>query len=166
MPERRPPRNRLIDQAALDAVSARAKASPRQRMNDNFHPHGDHPAHRLLNAIEPGSYVPPHRHLDPAKDETILCLRGVLGCILFDEAGNVQALHLLGPGHLHGIDIGHGQYHSLVALTADAVMFEAKAGPYLPLGADEIAPWAPGASDPAAEAYGRWMAGLFAQRAV
>ncbi|MDP2869202.1 MAG: WbuC family cupin fold metalloprotein [Methyloversatilis sp.] len=156
-----PARTRLIDLAAFDALTARAQASSRRRMNDNLHPHDGHPVHRLLNAIEPDSYVPPHRHLDPVKDETILCLRGRFGCILFDAVGTVQSLHLLGAGHACGIDIGHGQYHSLVSLEPGSVMFEAKSGPYLPLMTAELAPWAPGAGDPAAGAYLRWMAGLF-----
>ena len=78
---------RWLDRALLDAVVAEAQRSPRRRMNRNFHPHDDHPAHRLLNAIEPDSYVRPHRHLDPLKDETILCVKGRLGCILFDDSG-------------------------------------------------------------------------------
>jgi cupin fold WbuC family metalloprotein len=58
---------RLLDRALLDAVSSDAAARPRLRANYNFHPADDFPAHRLLNAIEPGSYLPPHRHLDPNK---------------------------------------------------------------------------------------------------
>ncbi|MFH1815858.1 MAG: WbuC family cupin fold metalloprotein [Pseudomonadota bacterium] len=154
-------RTRLIDLAALDALTARAQASPRRRMNDNLHPHDGHPAHRLLNAVEPDSYVQPHRHLDPAKDETILCLRGRFGCILFDAAGAVQSVHRLGAGDACGIDIGHGQYHSLVSLESGSVMFEAKPGPYRPLDIDELAPWAPAPGDPSAMRYLRWMIAHF-----
>ena len=155
-------KTRLIGPTLLDELTARARASPRRRMNENFHPDDAFPAHRLLNAIEPDSYVRPHRHLDAIKDETILCLRGRLGCILFDDAGAVQSLHRLGAGHAFGIDIVHGQFHSLVSLESGSVMFEAKSGPYVPLNAGELAPWAPGAGDPAAGAYLRWMTGLFA----
>lgn len=162
MPEHVPPRTRLIDQAAFDALTARAQASPRRRMNDNLHPHDAHPAHRLLNAVEPDSYVQPHRHLDPVKDETILCLRGRFGCILFDDAGAVQSLHRLGAGHACGIDIGHGQYHSLVSLESGSVMFEVKSGPYRPLAIGEFAPWAPAPGDPAAARYLQWMIAHFA----
>lgn len=162
MPDGTGPRSRLIDRAALDALTARAQASARQRMNDDLHAHASHPAHRLLNAIEPHSYVQPHRHLDLEKDETILCLRGQFGCILFDEAGGVQSLHRLGPDHAFGIDIGHGQYHSLVSLESGSVMFEAKAGPYRPLDADERAPWAPSPGDQAVERYLQWMVACFA----
>lgn len=150
-----------IDRALLDSVSARAQANPRRRMNHNLHPDDAHPAHRLLNAVEPDSYVRPHRHLDPLKDETILCLRGRFGCILFADDGAVQSLCVLSPDGVPGIDIGHGQYHSLVALDSGSVMFEAKAGPYRPLSAGEFAPWAPDSGAPA-QAYLAWMSSLFA----
>jgi cupin fold WbuC family metalloprotein len=153
-------KTRLIDPALLDELTARAQASQRRRMNENLHPDDAFPAHRLLNAIEPDSYVRPHRHLDPIKDETILCLRGRLGCILFDEAGGVQSTCVLEPGSTCGIDIAHGQYHSLVALLPGSVMFEAKAGPYQALTADELAPWAPAAGSQA-DAYLVWMFALF-----
>jgi DNA polymerase-3 subunit alpha len=82
----------LIDRALLDEVCAEAAASPRRRKNRNFHPRDDHPAHRLLNAMQPDSYIPPHRHLDPDKDETFVVLRGLLGLVLFDDEGRHGAL--------------------------------------------------------------------------
>jgi hypothetical protein len=75
----------LIDDALLDAVCAEAAASPRRRKNRNFHPRDDHPGHRLLNAMQPDSYIPPHRHLDPNKDETFVVLRGSIGVVIFDD---------------------------------------------------------------------------------
>jgi cupin fold WbuC family metalloprotein len=152
---------RWLDRALLDAVVAEAQLSPRRRMNRNFHPHDDHPAHRLLNAIEPDSYVRPHRHLDPLKDETILCVKGRLGCILFDDSGAVQETCVLAPdGERFGVDIAHGQFHSLVALEPGSVMFEAKAGPYRALTETEFAPWAPADGEPARR-WLDWMHGLF-----
>ena len=68
----------LIDDALVDAVCAEAAASPRRRKNRNFHPRDDHPGHRLLNALMADTYIPPHRHLDPNKDETYVVLRGRL----------------------------------------------------------------------------------------
>lgn len=152
---------RWLDRALLDAVVAEAQGSPRRRMNRNFHPHDDHPAHRLLNAIEPDSYVRPHRHLDPLKDETILCVKGRLGCILFDDSGAVQETCVLAPdGERFGVDIAHGQFHSLVALEPGSVMFEAKAGPYRALTEAEFASWAPADGEPARR-WLDWMQGLF-----
>lgn len=152
---------RWLDRALLNAVVAEAQRSQRRRMNLNFHPHDDHPAHRLLNAIEPDSYVRPHRHLDPLKDETILCVKGRLGCILFDDSGAVQETCVLAPaGERFGVDIAHGQFHSLVALEPGSVMFEAKAGPYRALIEAEFAPWAPADGEPARR-WLDWMHGLF-----
>ena len=144
----------LIDADLLAGVSDAARASPRRRRNHNFHRQDGDACQRLLNAIEPGSYVRPHRHLDPAKDETIIVLRGRLGAVLFDESGAVTAAALLVPGgDCVGIDIPHGRYHTLFALEAGTVMFEAKAGPFLPLRAAELAPWAPAEGSPQAAAY-------------
>ena len=135
---------RLIDQALLAEVSAEAQAAPRRRKNRNFHPRDDYPGHRLLNAIEPDSYVMPHRHLDPTKDETILCLRGKLGILVFLPNGAVHRSSVLEAGGATlGVDIPHGLFHSVVALEPGTVFFEAKAGPYVPLSPEEKAPWAP-----------------------
>ena len=134
----------VIDQALLTVVSAEAKQAPRRRKNRNFHPADDYPGHRLLNAIEPDSYVTPHRHLDPAKDESIVCLRGRLGIVVFAPSGQVDRNILLAPGGDNvGVDIPHGVYHTVLALESGTVFFEAKAGPYVPLAGDEKASWAP-----------------------
>jgi len=135
---------RTIDNALLDELSAEAQAAERRRRNRNFHPHDDYPANRLLNAIEPGSYVMPHRHAEPTKDETIIVLRGCLGMVVFDDAGEVVQASRLGPAESAlGVDIAHGTWHSVFALVSGTVFFEAKAGPYRPLTEAEKAPWAP-----------------------
>jgi len=144
----------MIDDALLDEVCAEAAASPRRRKNRNFHPRDDHPAHRLLNAMQPDSYIPPHRHLDPHKDETFVVLRGLLGLLVFDDAGNVvRCLKVGAGGTALGIDIPHGTWHTAVALEPDTVFLEAKAGPYLPFLAAEKAPWAPAENAPEAAQY-------------
>ncbi len=144
----------LIDDALLDALTAEAAASPRRRKNHNFHPRDDHPAHRLLNAMQVDSYIPPHRHLDPDKDETFVVLRGALGVIIFDDAGNVAlAKRVCAGGAAIGVDIPHGTWHTVVALEAATVFLEAKAGPYLPFTEAERAPWAPAESSTQAAAY-------------
>lgn len=148
------PTARWIDQSLLDAVSREAAQHTRRRKNFNFHPGDPAPAHRLLNAIEPDSYLPAHRHLDSRKDETIVVLRGRLGVLLFDDSGNVQQAIVLTPlGRVCGVDIPHGVYHTLVSLQPATVMLEAKAGPYLPLAGNERAPWAPAEGDAQAAAY-------------
>jgi cupin fold WbuC family metalloprotein len=152
----------LIDQALLDTLSLEAKHGPRRRKNRNFHPHDSDLAHRLLNAIEPGSYVAPHRHIDPSKDETMIIVCGQLGIVLFDAAGRIEQTAVLAVGGpCCGINIPHGTYHSVVACQPGTVFFEAKAGPYLALSEAERAPWAPVEGDPAAAAYALRLAACF-----
>lgn len=144
---------RLIDRAMLDALTAEARQSPRLRKNRNFHPADGYPAHRLLNAAEPDTYIAPHRHLDPNKDESLVILRGRMGLVLFDDDGSVASTGLLVPGECWGVDISHGTWHTFVALEPGTVIFEAKGGPYLPLSPAELAPWAPAESDVGAMDY-------------
>jgi cupin fold WbuC family metalloprotein len=144
----------LIDNALLDEVCAQAAASPRRRKNRNFHPYDEHPGHRLLNAMQPDSYIPPHRHLDPNKDETFVVLRGLLGLVLFDDTGKIlRALKVGAGGTAIGVDIPHGTWHTAVALETDTVFLEAKAGPYLPFTPAEKAPWAPAENTAGAAPY-------------
>ncbi len=152
----------LIDAALLDAVSAEARQSRRGRKNRNFHGTDDFPAHRLLNAVEPGSYIAPHRHLDPNKDETMIVLRGRLGLVIFDAVGNVlQTSVLAGGSGAIGVDIPHGSWHTVLALESGTIFFEAKAGPFLALAPEERAPWAPQEGAAEAEGYGAWLRRLF-----
>lgn len=133
----------VINQALLDQVAATARESARKRKNYNFHGAEAELSHRLLNAMEPDSYIPPHRHQDATKDETILVLRGCLGAVFFNEAGEIgQTVLLEACGESLAVNIPHGVFHTLVALEP-SVFFEAKAGPYEPLKAGEKAEWAP-----------------------
>ena len=137
-------RHTWIDSALLEHVSGLAASSPRRRKNFNFHLSEEDAAHRLLNAIEPDSYIPPHRHLDPTKDETLVVVRGRLGAVVFDETGSVVDTAVLDPhGERVGINVLHGTYHTVLALEPGTVFFEAKAGPFRPIGPAEQAPWAP-----------------------
>ena len=144
----------LIDDTLLDAVCAEAAASPRRRKNRNFHPRDDHPGHRLLNALMADSYIPPHRHLDPNKDETFVVLRGLVGVVIFDDAGNMVQTVKVGAGEAAiGIDVSHGTWHTALALADNTVFLEAKAGPYLPFTEAERAHWAPAENSPDAVSY-------------
>jgi cupin fold WbuC family metalloprotein len=152
----------IIGPALLDQIWWQARESPRKRKNFNFHLRESDPASRLLNAVEPESYVRPHRHMDPAKDETIIAVRGSFGVVFFDERGAVtSSLIIRAGGETMGVNIPHGIYHTLVALDSASVFFEAKAGPYVPTSMAEFAPWAPAEGDPAAHAYLEKLRGLF-----
>ena len=153
----------LITRSMLSALSLEAATSPRRRKNRNFHLDNSAPAHRLLNALEPDSYVRPHRHLDADKDETIVALQGRFGVILFDGAGKVTERAVISPGgQCMGIDIAHGTFHSILALEPGSVFFEAKAGPYVPITAAELADWAPAEDDRASVEYLNVMRVMFA----
>ena len=153
---------KLIDQTLLDATTAAARSSPRRRMNHNFHASDSEPANRLLNAVEPGSYVQPHRHLDPFKDETFVVLRGRFGLVCFDESGAVTLTRVLEPGsEAMGANVPSGTFHTLLSLAPGAVFFEAKAGPYVAISDEDRAPWAPREGDGTAPGYLAKLEALF-----
>ncbi len=133
----------LLARADLVRLSAEARLSPRRRQNRNLHEMGD-VVHRLFNAIEPGSYVRPHRHLSPPKAETMVVVSGRLGLLVFDEDGAVKETTVLeAGGETFGVEVPAGTWHSFVSLTPGTVVFEAKEGPYVAPGGGDSAPWAP-----------------------
>ncbi len=153
---------KIIDQKLFDTLSAQANASPRKRKNLNFHDADTAISHRLLNALEMGSYIQPHRHPDPNKEETLIVVRGKLGAICFDELGTVtHRVVIEANGENVGLNTPSGVFHSFVALAPNSVIFEAKAGPYTPLGEQEKATWAPAENSPQAQEYFEKMLALF-----
>jgi cupin fold WbuC family metalloprotein len=133
---------KIIDKALLDSVSAQALKNERLRMNYNFHPRLDDPLNRLLNAMEPGSYFPPHRHKNPDREEIFLVLRGSVRLIIFDDEGSVVSSTEVSPEkEVYGMEIEAGIWHSLIVLEPNTVVYEVKKGPYIPLTPDNIANW-------------------------
>ncbi|MBX9712162.1 MAG: WbuC family cupin fold metalloprotein [Pseudomonadaceae bacterium] len=152
---------RFLDQALFAQLSAQASASPRLRQHHNFH-QMDESCHRMAVGLQPGTYIPPHRHLAADKAETLLVLKGRLGLLIFSDSGEVLAQRLLVAGSdCVGVDLPPGVFHALVVLEADSVLFECKAGPYRPIGDGELAPWAPREGDAEVEAYQAWMVAQF-----
>lgn len=128
---------KIIDKDLLDKVSEEARKNERLRMNYNFHTDFNAKSQRLLNAIEPGTEVPVHRHLNTA--ETYILLRGSLNVFLFDDNKELISSALLNTtnGRM-GVDIPAGTWHSLEVLETGTVIFEVKDGPYSPLTANDI----------------------------
>lgn len=150
-----------LTRSVLDDLSKEAAAAPRRRLNRNLHGMDD-PVHRLFNAIEPGSWVRPHRHLDPPRSETVIVVAGSLGVVLFDGDGTVtEAVKLEAGGAVFGVDLDAGTWHGLVALVPGTVFFETKPGPYAAPGPEDRAPWAPGEGEPGAEAAEEALRRLF-----
>lgn len=97
----------------------------------------------MLNAIQPDSYIQPHRHLHPPKTESVVILCGALATIIFDNSGRILEVHRLQAGSPHlGIDIESGLYHTFLALNPDTVIFEVKPGPYDKASDKDFASWA------------------------
>lgn len=135
---------KIIDKELLDATTAKAKVNARLRMNHNFHDELDDPVNRLINAVEPGTYLRPHRHKDPDKDEAFLLLRGKVATFIFDEEGNITEKVILSPANgVYGADIKAGTWHTILVLESGSVIYEAKPGPFAPLSPENFAPWSP-----------------------
>jgi cupin fold WbuC family metalloprotein len=130
-----------FDEGLLDQVSEAAKSSPRKRSILRFHEH-EEPVQRMLNAIEPESYVQPHLH--PTKPETFVVLRGKLLVARYDENGTLlEGVLLAADGPVRGVEIPPGAWHSIMSLEEGTVAFEAIQGPYDPATHKLFAPWAP-----------------------
>lgn len=150
---------KLFDQALLDELVLKAKASPRLRANHNVHNELHEPVQRLFIAIEPGSYVRPHLHPEAEKWEFFMVLRGKLAALLFDEKGKVLRREVLSSdGPLHGFEIPPNTWHCVVALEPGSVFFEVKQGPYVPMSDKGFAVWSPKEGELGSEAFACWLA--------
>jgi cupin fold WbuC family metalloprotein len=131
-----------------------SKQSPRQRMLQPLHKDHADPVHRMFNGLQPGTYIPPHRHLDPQKSETVLVVAGAVLFVEFDDQGTLLDHTLLQPGtETFGVDVAPNVYHTYVALKPDTLIFEVKTGPYDHDTDKGIPDWAPREGSPEAEAY-------------
>ena len=127
----------VIDSHVLDDLSAQARMSPRLRMNLDLRNSATDGSQRMLNALEPGTVMPIHRHL--ASSETVAILRGKICWRFYDDAGNeTERVVLDADGALRCLNVEKGRWHSLECLAPGSVLLEAKDGPYAPLGEGEI----------------------------
>ena len=136
-----------IDNVLLDKLTAQAKVSPRLRMNLDLRNSDADCSQRMLNAIEPGSVVPIHRHQKTS--ETVVVLRGRVVEEYYDDAGVLVESFVLGDCHVadaprndvpmaYALNIPAGQWHTLRALESGTVILEMKDGAYEPIGAGDI----------------------------
>lgn len=123
---------KIIDKSLLDTVTSGAKESNRLRMNYNFHDSLDAPCQRLLNALEPGTIVPIHRHQHTS--ETYILLRGKLRMMFYNDDKEIIEETILSPDSAnYGIHIPAGVWHAMEVLASGTVIFETKDGPYMPI---------------------------------
>ena len=126
-----------ITQAILDNLTAQAQASPRLRMNLDLRNSPEDGSQRMLNAIEPGSPLPIHRHTKSS--ETVVILRGHLREVFYNDAGEVtEEIDLVPGGDCVAVNIPLGQWHSVEVLESGTVILECKDGAWEPLGEEDI----------------------------
>ena len=127
----------IIDEALLDDLTAQAKASPRLRMNYDLRNSAEDNSQRMLNALEPGTVMPIHRHM--ASSETVVLLRGKICWHFYDDAGNkTESVVLDANGDVRCINVEKARWHSLECLESGSVLLESKDGRYEPLKEEEI----------------------------
>lgn len=127
----------LITQSLLDDLTAKAKASPRLRMNFDLRNSPEDLSQRMLNALEPGTPLPVHRHMKSS--ETVVCLRGRLVELLYDDERRLcERVELRPGGENAALNIPIGQWHGVEVLESGTVILECKDGPYEPLREEDI----------------------------
>lgn len=134
----------------LDDLVQQAVVALRRRQHRNIHTDYAEPCQRFFNAIEPDSYIRPHRHGPAQGAETMIAVRGLLAIVVFDDDGGIEQVQLIGadahdgnPEMAIGTDIPPGKWHTVVALETGSVILEIKAGPFDPSSPKFPAPWAP-----------------------
>ena len=125
----------VVDKKILEELLAKAKENPRLRCNLDMRNSADDQSQRMLNALEPGTVMPIHRH--KSSSETCICIRGHFEEYFYDEQGNhTDTIDMVPAGVV--LNIEKGQWHSLKCLESGTVLFEAKDGSYEPLEAEDI----------------------------
>ena len=127
-----------ITQALLDSLTEQAKANPRLRQSFDLRNSADDESQRMLNAIEPGSDMPVHRHQHTS--ETVVCLRGCLVEEFFDELERIctERIELTPNGPVVAVNVPAGQWHRVYAKESGTVLMESKNGKYEPLSDTDI----------------------------
>ena len=130
-------RDMIIDNKILDELSAKAKENPRLRQSLDLRNSPEDGSQRMLNALEPGTVMPIHRH--HASSETVVILRGKIEWIFYDDQGRItESTELRSDGDIRMLNVEKDRWHSLVCLESGSVLYESKDGPYHPLEEDEI----------------------------
>jgi len=142
----------------LNEITAQAQSSPRRRQHSNIHDSYADPCQRLFNAIEPESYIRPHRHASDPRDELLIAIRGSMALVTFDERGTVDKVVPFSASKsvdnvAIGIEIHPNTWHTVIAFESSSILLEVKAGPFDPCQPKDQAPWAPDEGSSEALAY-------------
>ena len=127
----------VIDKELLDNLTAQAKINPRLRQSFDLRNSAEDKSQRMLNALEPCTVMPIHRH--HASSETVVILRGKIRWIFYDDQGRItESTELRSDGDVRMLNVEKDRWHSLECLESGSVLYESKDGPYHPLEEDEI----------------------------
>jgi cupin fold WbuC family metalloprotein len=148
---------KIISWNDLRSLADRGAESRRRRANLNLHPELSDPVQRFFNAVQPGSYVRPHRH-GSGRWETFVALAGAGAMLTFDDDGAVLDRADLSPAGPHAAaEVPAGVWHTIVALEPGTAFLEIKPGPYVPLEDKDFAFWSPPEGAEAASAFAQWF---------
>ena len=140
---------KIVNNDTILELGKQAFTSERKRVNMNLHEVADDPLQRMINVLEPGTYLCPHMHKNPDKREIFVILRGSLLVCLFDDNGKVKSHVVLGRDEgNYIIEIPPATWHSIIPLAVHTAVFECKDGPYNPDDDKIFAPWAPAENSP------------------
>lgn len=133
-----------IDEQMISGLADKALLSPRRRLNFNFHQNDADTLQRMLNAMEPDTYIQPHKHELPDKTEAFFCLRGRILVVEYDDSGAITDHIVLDHSQgQFGCEIAPRIWHSIICLESGSVAYEVKDGPYDVKVDKHFASWAP-----------------------
>ena len=149
---------KVFNSEYLNELTSKAQCSPRKRQHRNIHESYADPSQRFFNAIEPDSYIAPHRHATDPKDELLIAVRGSMALVTFDEHGMVTEVVRFGADRNSdclavGAEVSANTWHTVIALEPGCVLLEVKAGPFDPNLPKDMASWAPVENGPDAKQY-------------
>jgi cupin fold WbuC family metalloprotein len=149
---------KIFDKSYFDSLTRQAAANSRLRQHLNIHESYEDPCQRMVNALEPNSYIPPHRHFSVRRNELMVALRGKMALVLFDEHGVVMEVlklgcDIAGSESAACVELVPETWHTVVALESGCILLEIKAGPFDPSQPKDIASWAPEEGTPQARTY-------------
>jgi cupin fold WbuC family metalloprotein len=160
---------KIFSEDYLNDLTKEAQGNLRKRQHRNIHKSYEELCQRLFNAIEPSSYIRPHRHATDTRDELLIAVRGSMALVIFDEQGVVNDVILFGVNKKGnslavGVEVSANTWHTVISLEPASVLLEVKAGPFDPSQPKDLAPWAPDEGDLSAQQYLQLLISNFKMR--